>query len=309
MDIPWESLIVQIESPVDFTSLKKYEVNMEGLIETQELSEYFRMLNGPTYVNLVKDFWLKAEVYNEKPAKVVSKQAGSKKGKMVMDMNPTSFDSLEIRSEVMGIPITITEEVIAKACKRHAEGRFQEIVRKEDVLLKGYYNTLLGGKKDAKPSEMEIHNRMLVKFSNDCFFQRAGGSDQPNNQQKLAIYFMAILEKINFPRYVMDHLCWAINKGTTKGRKQVPYGRLLSEIFHQGRVLDFLRNTRSASDKCFEVSTAERTISSRSLFSMKFIKKAPENEKWLEMTTEETEIIRNFPSIFEESNSKSWLNQ
>ena len=185
-----------------------------------------------------------------------------------------------------------------------AEGRFQEIVKKDDVLLQNYYNTLLGGNKDAKPSEMEIHNRMLVKFSNDCFFQRAGGSDQPNNQQKLAIYFMTNLEKINFPRYVMDHLCWAINEGTIKGRKQVPYGRLLSEIFHQGRVLDFLRNTRSASDKCFEVSTAERTISSRSLFSMKFIKKAPENEKWLEMTTEETEIIRNFPSIFEESNSK-----
>ena len=102
---------------MDFTSLKKYEVDMEGYVETQKLSGYFNMLNGPTYVNLVKDFWLKAEVYNEKPAKVVSKQAGSKKGKMVMDMNPTSFDSLEIRSEVMGIPITITEEVIAKACR------------------------------------------------------------------------------------------------------------------------------------------------------------------------------------------------
>jgi hypothetical protein len=175
MDIPWKSLIVQVESPVDFASLKKYKVNMEGLIETQKLSEYFKMLNGPTYVNLVKDFWLKAEVYNGKPAKVVSKQAGSKKGKMTMDMNPTSFDSLEIRSEVMGIPITITEDVIAKACRMNAEERFQEIVRKEDVLLQSYYNTLLGGNKDAKPSEMEIHNRMLVKFSNDCFFQRAGG--------------------------------------------------------------------------------------------------------------------------------------
>jgi hypothetical protein len=302
MDIPWKSLIVQIESPVDFASLKKYEVDMESLVETQKLSEYFKMLNGPTYVNLVKDFWLRAEVYNGKPAKVMGKQAGSKKGKMIMDMNPTSFESLEIRSEVMGIPITITENVIAKACRVDAEGRFQEIVKKEDVLLKGYFNTLLGGNKDAKPSEMKIHNRMLVKFSNDCFFQRAGGSDQPNNQQKLAIYFMAILDKINFPRYVMDHLCWAINEGTVRGRKQVPYGRLLSEIFYQGRVVDFLKKTRSASDSCFEVSTAERTISSRSLCSMRFIKETPEDEKWLEMTTAETKIIRDFPSIFEESN-------
>ena len=126
MDIPWKSLIVQVESPVDFASLKKYEVNMEGLIETQKLSEYFKMLNGPTYVNLVKDFWLRAEVYNEKPAKVARKQDGSKKGKMTMDMNPTSFESLEIRSEVMGIPITITEDVIAKACRMKAEGRFKK---------------------------------------------------------------------------------------------------------------------------------------------------------------------------------------
>jgi hypothetical protein len=221
-----------------------------------------------------------------------------------VNMNPTSFDSLEIRSEVMGIPITITEDVIAKACRVDAEGRFQEIVKKGDVMLNSYYNTLLGGNKDAKPFEMEIHNRMLVKFSNDCFFQRAGGSDQPNNQQKLAIYFMAIFDKINFPRYVMDHLCWAINEGTVKGRKQVPYGRLLSEIFYQGRVLDFLKKTRGASDKCFKVSTAERTISSRSLFSMNFIKKTPEDEKWIEMTTAETEIIRDFPSIFKESNSE-----
>jgi hypothetical protein len=74
MDIPWKSLIVQVESPVDFASLKKYEVEMEGLIETQKLSEYFKMLNGPTYVNLVKDFWLRAEVYNEKPAKVKERE-------------------------------------------------------------------------------------------------------------------------------------------------------------------------------------------------------------------------------------------
>lgn len=232
MAIPWKSLIVQIESPVDFASLKKYEVDMEVLLKAQKLSKYFKMLNGPTYVNLVKDFWLRAEVFNGKPAKVEGKQAASKKGKMTVEMNPTSFSDLEIRSEVMGIPVTITEEVIAKACRVTAEGRFQEIVKNDDILLKSYNNLLLDGNSDTKTSEMEIHNRMLVKFCTDCFFQKAGGSDQPNNRQKLAIYFMAILDKINFPRYVMDHLCWAINEGTVKGRKQVPYGRLLSEIFH-----------------------------------------------------------------------------
>jgi hypothetical protein len=34
MTIPLNSLIVQIESPVDFASLKKYDVDMKGLVDT-----------------------------------------------------------------------------------------------------------------------------------------------------------------------------------------------------------------------------------------------------------------------------------
>jgi hypothetical protein len=54
MSIPLKSLIVQIESPVDFVSLKKYDVDIKVLVDAQKLSEYFKMLNGPTYVNLIK---------------------------------------------------------------------------------------------------------------------------------------------------------------------------------------------------------------------------------------------------------------
>jgi hypothetical protein len=75
----------------------------------------------------------------------------------------------------------------------------------------------------------------------------------------------------------------------------------LSEIFHQGRVLETLKETMDASDKCFKVSTTEKTISSRSLHSMHFFKKMPRDEKWLEMNTAEFEIIRDFPSIIKEN--------
>jgi hypothetical protein len=216
------------------------------------------------------------------------------------DLKPVS--GLEIRSAVMGIPVTITEEVIAKACRVVSEGRFQNNVKRDDILLKSYYNLLLDGNSEAKTSEMEIHHRMRVKFCTDCFLQRGGGSDQPNHEQKLAIYFMATYEKINLPKYILHHLCWAIDESINKGRKQVPCGRLLSEIFHQGRVLEFLRRTKDASDKCFKVSTAEKTISSRSLYFLHFIKQVPQDEKFMEMTTAESEIIRNFPSIIKENN-------
>jgi len=66
--IPSYSFEVQIESPVDFASLNRNGMNLDALIAAQEMFPYFHMLNGPTYVELVKDFWIRAEVYDEEAA-------------------------------------------------------------------------------------------------------------------------------------------------------------------------------------------------------------------------------------------------
>ena len=47
----------------------------------------------------------------------------SLKGKSRKEMGLEPYKRLEIRSAVMGIPITIAEEVIAKACREAAERR------------------------------------------------------------------------------------------------------------------------------------------------------------------------------------------
>jgi len=69
MAIPYESFEVQIESPVDFASLNRNRMDMDTLMAAQEMFPYFDMLNGPTYVKLVKDFWVRAEVYDLEAAK------------------------------------------------------------------------------------------------------------------------------------------------------------------------------------------------------------------------------------------------
>ena len=107
MAIPSESFEVQSESPVDFASLRRNGMNLESIISVQEMFPYFDMLNGPTYFTLVKDFWARAEVYD-------------------LEAALAEEDDTVIRSSVMGIPITITEEVIAKACRVSANGRFLE---------------------------------------------------------------------------------------------------------------------------------------------------------------------------------------
>jgi len=128
MAIPFESFEIQSESPVDFASLNRNGMDMDALIAAQEMFPYFEMLNGPTYVTLVKDFWVRAEVYDVDATKAEELQDVTRdpslKGKTRKEMGLESFKQTEIRSAVMGIPITITEEVIAKACRVTATGRF-----------------------------------------------------------------------------------------------------------------------------------------------------------------------------------------
>ena len=81
-----------------------------------------------TYVTLVKDFWVRAEVYDVDAAKDEELKAvirdPSLRGKTRQEMGLESFRQTEIKLSVMGIPITITEEVISKACRVAAIGRF-----------------------------------------------------------------------------------------------------------------------------------------------------------------------------------------
>jgi len=91
MAIPFEAFEVQIESPVDFESLKRNGMNLDALMAAQQMFPYFNMLNGSTYVKLVKDFWVRAEVYDLDAAKVEELQAVTKdpslRGKTGKEMN------------------------------------------------------------------------------------------------------------------------------------------------------------------------------------------------------------------------------
>jgi len=235
MAIPFESFEVQSESPVDFASLKRNEMDLESLIAVQELFPYFDMLNGPTYVTLVKDFWARAEVYDVEAALDEEDKAmirnPSLRGKTRQEMGLESFRQTEIRSTVMGIPITITEEVIAKACRVAPTCRFLWNITGKHPLMSSYTFVVLKGDSATKLVNIDNNHRMLLKFLTECFLQKGGGSDQPSADHKLVLYFLASFNKINLPRYIMHHLCWAIKEGIRSKRKQIPCGRLLFEIF------------------------------------------------------------------------------
>jgi len=305
MAIPFEAFEVQIESPVDFESLKRNGMNLDALMAAQQMFPYFNMLNGPTYVKLVKDFWVRAEVYDLDAAKVEELQVVSKdpslRGKTRKEMNLEPFRQTENRSVVIGIPITITEEVIAKACRVAPTGRFLLNVSRNHPLLDSFKSVVLKGNSATKLVDIDGHHRMLLKFMTDYFFQKRGGSDQPSVDHKLVLYFLSVFDMINLPKYLMHHLCWAIKEGIRGKRKQIHCGRLLSEIFTQGKLLETMRRNKLASDMTLRTTT-RKVINDKTLQNMKIIKKFSPNEKDLKESTIQTELMKDFPqSIRRES--------
>jgi len=305
MAIPYESFEVQIESPVDFASLNRNRMDMDALMAAQEMFPYFDMLNGPTYVKLVKDFWVRAEVYDLEAAKAEELQAVTRdpslRGKTRKEMGLEPFRQTEIRSVVMGIPITITEEVIAKACRVTSTGRFLWNVSRNHPLLDSFKGVVLKGNSSTKLVDIDGQQRMLLKFMTECFFQKGGGSDQPSVDHKLVLYFFAAFDKINLPKYLMHHLCWAVKEGIRGKRKQIPCGRLLSEIFTQGKLLETLRRNNLASDKTLRTRTG-KIINGKTLQNMKIIKKFSPSEKGLKESVVQTKLMKDFPSIYKEKN-------
>jgi len=145
---------------------------------------------------------------------------------------------------------------------------------------------------------------MLLKFMTECFFQKGGGSDQPSIDHKLVLYFLASFNKINLPRYIMHHLCWAIKEGIRSKRKQIPCGRLLSEIFTQGKILEILKRNNLASDQVLRTKT-RKMINGKTLQNMKIIKKFSPNQKDLKESTASTKLMTDFPPIYQERNSEA----
>jgi len=99
----------------------------------------------------------------------------------------------------------------------------------------------------------------------------------------------------------MHHLCWAVKEGIRGKRKQIPFGRLLSEIFTQGKLLETLRKYQLAFDKSLRTTTG-KIINGKTLQNMKIIKKFSPNEKDLKESAVQTELMKDFPPIYKEKN-------
>jgi len=90
--------------------------------------DYFGMLNGPTYLTLVRHFWVRAQIYDLKASQLEMDEKvlidPSLEGKTREEMGLEPFRREEIRSSIMGILVVISVDTIAGVIRRASEGRF-----------------------------------------------------------------------------------------------------------------------------------------------------------------------------------------
>ncbi|CAL5189968.1 unnamed protein product [Lathyrus oleraceus] len=65
MDINKDVLKLLVEQIIDFVSFNQNEFDLWSYFRVKEWSSFFDMLNEPTYPHLVRDLWVKAEIFGE----------------------------------------------------------------------------------------------------------------------------------------------------------------------------------------------------------------------------------------------------
>ncbi|KAK2373257.1 hypothetical protein QL285_074305 [Trifolium repens] len=243
-----ESFEFVTEKFVDFESFKVNGIDIQSLFYDEQWNNYFEMLNGFVYYDIVKYFWQKATIFDkfnadEEVRKMVEKD-GSLKGKTRTQLGLRPYRGKEIRSNIMGINVLITQEHIAKILGLDNEGenvdeygeksKHIESIKK-DLFLPGSANNDIG-----KAKFMKQNFSFAFKVFLASIITREGGYDTISLPHRHFIWFLYKKVKINLAKLLFDHLCFTISKSRTKSPSMIHHPRLISEIVRQTKLIHII---------------------------------------------------------------------
>ncbi|KAK2366381.1 hypothetical protein QL285_079768 [Trifolium repens] len=249
------------EKFVDFESLKANGIDVQSLFYDQQWQNYFEMLNGFVYYDIVKYFWQKATVYDrvsadEEMRKLVEKNK-SLRGKTRQELGLKPYRGREIRSNILGINVVITQAHIDKLLGLDNKGEDIEVYDDKSKLLESINKDLFETGSSNKDFGRIKFMRHKFAFAFRVFLAtivtREGGLDSISIQHKHFIWFLYKKVKINLAKTLFDHLCSTITKSRAKLPSIIHHPRLISELIRQTKLTDIL----SAKEKLRVFNTAK----------------------------------------------------
>ncbi|WJX56753.1 NADH:ubiquinone reductase (H(+)-translocating) [Trifolium repens] len=293
---------------VDFESLKVNGIDIQSLFYDQQWKNYFEMLNGFVYYDIVKYFWQKATIFDkfnadEEVKKMVEKD-GSLKGKSRTQLGLRPFRGKEIRSNIMGINVLITQEHIAKILGLDNEGenvdeygeksKHIESIKK-DLFLPGCANNDFG-----KAKFMKQNFSFAFKVFLASIITREGGYDTISLPHRHFIWFLYKKVKINLAKLLFDHLCFTISKSRSKSPSMIHHPRLISEIIRQTKLTQII----STKEKLRVFNTAKYDASVLVNMHLKTKEELKSAKSPLEQVYEKYFWCDGFPTISEFDNDE-----
>ncbi|KAK2450148.1 hypothetical protein QL285_009282 [Trifolium repens] len=263
------------EKFVDFESFKINGIDIQILFYDQQWQNYFEMLNGFVYYDIVKYFWQKATIFykfcaDEEVRKMIEKDS-SLQGKTRSQLGLRPFKGEEIRSNIMGINVVITQEHVAKVLGLDNEGENVDEYGEKSKHLEAIKKDLFlpdSSKADfGKAKFMRQNFNFAFKVFLASINTREGGFDTISIPHRHFIWFLYKKVKINLAKLLFDHLCLTISKSRTKSPSIIHHPRLISEIIRQTKLTDIL----SSKEKLRVFQTAKYDASV--LVNMKMIMK------------------------------------
>ncbi|WJX89406.1 hypothetical protein P8452_71407 [Trifolium repens] len=168
----------------------------------------------------------------------------SLRGKSRRELGLKHYRGKEIRSNILGINVLITQEHIAKVLGLDNEGenvddydeksKHLEAIKK-DLFLPGSSNSDFGKAKFMRHNFGFAYGVFLASI-----ITREGGYDTISIPHRHFIWFMYKKVKINLAKILFDHLCLTISKSRRKSTSNIHHPRLISEIIRQTRLIDIL---------------------------------------------------------------------
>ncbi|KAK2424362.1 hypothetical protein QL285_034730 [Trifolium repens] len=303
-----ESLEFITEKFVDFESLKVNGIDIQSLFYVQQWKNYFEMLNGFVYYDIVKYFWQKATIFDkfnsdEEVKKMVEKD-DSLKGKTRTQLGLRPFRGKEIRSNIMGINVLITQEHIAKILGLDNEGenvdeygeksKHIESIKK-DLFLPGCANNDFG-----KAKFMKLNFSFAFKVFLASIITREGGYDTISLPHRHFIWFLYKKVKINLAKLLFDHICFTISKSRSKSPSMIHHPRLISEIIRQTKLTQII----STKEKLRVFNTAKYDASVLVNMHLKTKEELKSAKSPLEQVYEKYFWCDGFPTISEFDNDE-----
>jgi hypothetical protein len=162
--------------------------------------DYFNMLNGSTYMTLVRHFWVRAQVYDRKVA---------------------NLEETEIGSSIMGIPVFILEDIIFFVLRRPAEGNYKGGIgnSKTNPWNEVVNQSMFNNTKKGAHCDLSMEKKMLLKIQNENLLPKGGGSDQPSLEHIIFLHYFITKEKANVPKYILKHMMKELRENQDNRRR------------------------------------------------------------------------------------------